>query len=361
MQEKYYMQKWELACIILNLATYKTITGYSRIFADISGPAAALTALFSGALVYLLLWGLLKLYSKTKKKTILELAEKKFGKRAKYLCFCVLFIYLIFSAAITLRETGEFIKAVSFPTAPLSFVFLLIAIGAILCCALGFDALGRTHSVIIPISIFAILIIPLFAIPKGQISNLFPYLGYGAKSTFIKGLSGIGLYSDLIILFLLAPFSGKETDFKKTALFSSGAGIIINILIVFACTLTAPYTVSGTIVHPFHQLIKLFSAGRFFQRIDGYFMCLAAICSILTLAINIFFASYSAKETFNLPKMRPLAYPLGAIITFLALIYRSREGVYAVAKMWLWIWFAIIFLSVAIILILPRLKRRKLQ
>lgn len=361
MQQKYYMRKWELACIILNLATYKTITGYSRIFADISGPAATLTAFFSGALVFLLLWGLLTLYTRTNRKTILELAEKKFGKWAKYLCFCVLFIYLIFSAAVTLRETGEFIKAVSFPTAPLSFVFLLIVIGAILCCALGFDALGRTHSVIIPVSIFAIIIITLFAIPKGQISNLFPYLGYGAENTFVKGLSSAGLYSDLIILFLLAPFADRETDFKKTALLSSAVGIILNILIVFACTITAPYTVSGTIIHPFHQLIKLFSAGRFFQRIDGYFMYLAAICSILTLAINIFFASYSAKETFNLPKMRPLAFPLGAIITFLALIYRSREGVYAVAKTWLWIWFAVIFFLIGIILILPRLKRRKSQ
>ncbi len=357
MQEKYYMKKWELVCIALNLAVYKTITGYSRIFADISGPSATLTALFSGGITFLIIWGLLSLYHKHGNKNIFHIAEKALGKWAKYTLFIVIFLYLIASATVTLRETGEFIKAVSFPTAPLAFVFCIITAAAVLCCAQGFDAVGRAHSLIIPFALGITVIITLFSLTQGEISNLSPYLGYGIRNTFVRGLMTLGLYGDLIILFLLAPFSAEKLTFKKTALSAVGAGIAINVLIIFACSVTAPYPVSDTIVHPFHQLVKIFSIGRMLQRIDGYFMYIAAMCSILSLAVNIFFASYSATQAMSLPKIRPVNYPLGLIIILSALIFESRESAYLWAKNYLWVWFAVIFAAIAFVLILPKRRR----
>ncbi len=351
------MKKWELFCLVINLVIYKTVTGYSKIFSDIAGSAAPIMALFSGGIAFIFIWVLLSVYEKWQGKTILDIAEGKFGKWAKYGIFIMLFAYLIFSAAINLRETGEFIKAVSFPTAPLAFVFCILAAAAVLCCAQGFDAIGRAHSVVVPILIFGVVIIACFALPAGEISNLFPYLGYGLESIFLKGLSSIGLYGDLIILFLLAPFSVRETNIKRTAIGAVGIGIIINIVIVFAYTMTAPYTVLGSVVHPFHQLVKLFSAGRMFQRIDGYFMYIAAMSSILSLSVNIFFASFIAGRTLNLPKTRPLSYPLGLIVILSALLFRNRETVYFWAKNSLWIWFLIIFALAAFVLMIPKKRR----
>lgn len=349
MQEKYFMKRWELSTIILNLTTYKIFTGYPRIFAEISGSAAHITAICSGAAAFLVIYLMLTLYKKAGNKTIINLAEERLGSWAKYVIFIILFVYFICSIAITLRETGEFIKAVAFPTAPLLFVFLFIVVAA-LCCARGFDAIGRTHSIIIPVSVAVTVLVIIFALPGGRVSNLAPWLGYGAGNTFIKGLSSIGLYGDLIILFMLAPFAASGTQFKKTALLSAAAGIIINIAVIFVFTMTAPYEVLKTVIHPVYQLVKLFSAGSFLRRIDGYFMYITAGCAILHLSIVLFFAAYTAKQTFSLEKSRPLAYPLSAVAVFLAALPESRETLYLLSKNTLWAWFIIIFAAALIVL-----------
>ncbi len=332
MQEKYLMKNWELAAIVLNLSTFKIFTGYSRIFPDISGSAATLTAVFSGVIAFLIFLFLLNLYEKTGKETLISLAKEHFGKPGQYILFFALSAYLLFSAALTLRETGEFIKAVSFPTAPLAFIFLFLMLGVTVCASQGFDAIGRTNSLILPTFLFAAIIIIVSAFFKGEASYLAPQLGYGIQSTFLKGLSSLGIYGDLIIMFMLAPFSQNTTSAKKTSLTALGIGILINIAVVFASNVTAPYTVSDKIIHPFAQLIKLFSAGRFFRRVDGYFMYLFAGCSILITALDIFFVAFSAKTVFSLPKLRPLAYPQVLIVLFSALFFTSRENAYTISK-----------------------------
>lgn len=359
MQEKYYMKRRELFAVLLNTTVYKIFTLYSRVFVDASGSAAAISAFISGAAAFLVIWLLITLQKKSGNKTLVEIAGEKLGEAAKYTIFVLIFVYLLFSASMTLRETGEFIRAVSFPSAPLLFVFLFIIAGSVICCAQGFDAIGRTHSVIVPFAALVTVIITLFAIPKGTVSNLTPYLGYGAKSVFLKGLSGIGLYGDLIILFMLVPFSKPETKFKSTALLSVGTGIFINFLVILSYTMSAPYEISKTIIHPMYQLVKLFSVGRFLQRIDGYFIYVTTICGILSVSLNLFFAAYAAKEVFCLPKIRPLAYPLGAAAVFLALLPESRETAYAVSKLSLWVWFAVIFAAAFLILAAPRKGKEK--
>ena len=359
MQEKYYMKPWELFAVILNLTIYKIFTVYSRVFVDTSGPGAAISALLSGAAAFLVVWLLINLQKKYKGKTLIEIAEEKLGDWAKYIIFALIFVYLLFSAAMTLCETGEFIRAVSFPSAPLMFIFLFIIAGSVICCAQGFDAIGRTHSIVIPFAALVTVIITLFAIPKGTVSNLTPYLGGGAKSVFLNGLSGIGLYGDLIILFMLAPFSNPETKFKSTALLSVGTGVLINFLVILSYTMSAPYEISKTIIHPMYQLVKLFSMGKFLQRTDGYFLYISTVCGILSVSLNLFFAAYAAKEVFLLPKVRPLSYPLGAAAVFLALLPESREGAYSVSKNSLWVWFAVIFAAVFLTLAVPRKGKEK--
>lgn len=358
MQEKYFMKRWELACIILNLSTYKIFTGYGRIFSDISGPAAALTAISSGALAWLIIWGLMTLYEKQGGKTLIDLAGERLGKVGKNLAFGALILYLILSSASTLYQTGELIKAVSFPTAPLLFVFLIVALGAVICCAQGFDAIGRIHSLIIPISLVLAVVVLAFAIPNGRVSNLSPYLGYGAESTFLRGLSSIGIYGDLIILFMLSPFAKSETNFRKTTLISLAGGVLFNVIVILAFTLLTPYKVADTISQPYLQLVKLFSAGRFFQRIDGYFMYIASGCGILALATNIFFSSYGAKQALCLPKIRPLAYSLGLLVIFLSLSFENREVAYSLAKNGLWVGAAGIFAVTAVVIVISAIKRR---
>ena len=287
------------------------------------------------------------------------MATDCFGRAGGGTVFIILALYLLFSSSLTLRETGELISAVSFPTAPIIFILLIVVLGAVVCCAQGFNAIANCHSVIIPITLLIGGAVLIMSFSKGEISYLTPYLGYGIENTFIKGLSSIGLYSDLIILFMLFPFTKGKASYKRTALWSIGAGVLINTLVILGFTMIAPYAVADTISHPFMQLVKLFSLGRFFQRIDGYFMYAIAGCGILSLARNIFFISYGAKEVFALPKTRPLSYSLGLLVMFLSLLPKSRERANFIAGASLWPFMGAVFLIALAVGIVYAFKRRK--
>lgn len=359
MQEKYYLRKWELSLIVINLSVYRIFTGYAKIFSDVSGPSAPITALFSGVVAWLVIGGLLKLYEKNENKTLVKMATDCFGRAGGGAVFVILALYLLFSSSLTLRETGELISAVSFPTAPVIFILLIVVLGAVVCCAQGFNAIANCHSVIIPITLIVGGAVLIMGFSKGDISYFTPYLGYGIENTFIKGLSSLGLYSDLIILFMLFPFTNGEGSYKRTVLLSVGTGVMINTLVILGFTMIAPYAVADTISHPYMQLVKLFSAGRFFQRIDGYFMYAIAGCGILSLARNIFFISYGAKEVFALPKTRPFSYSLGLLVMFLSLLPKSRERANSIAQTSLWPFMGVVFLIALAVGIVYAFKRRK--
>ncbi len=352
MKKKYFLKPFELFFIVLNISTYKIFTGYASLFPQNAGSSAPISALLSGILVFLIIFLLLTLCEKKGAKSVIYLTPF----RLRLPLFLLLFAYLLFSSASTLRLTGELIKAVSFPTAPLSYIMVIILSAVVLCCAQGFDAVSRLHSIIIPLSVVLTLPILISSSGYGDFSNLFPFLGYGVSQTLSTALLSLGLYGDTVILFMLLPFCNRETNFKKTALFSLGTGIIINTAIITVFTLLTPYTVSLTISHPFLQLVKLFSAGRFFQRIDGYFMYAVSGCGILSLALNFAIISYSAKQVFSLPKIRPLSYPLGLLTLFLSIIVVNRETALNLSTNGLFVLFPLVLLTISLVLLFKRRK-----
>lgn len=358
MQEKYRMKNGSLFCIALSLTLSRGTGTYPRIFKELSASAATLSSAICGAAFFLILFALLSLAEKTRKKDLLTLAEKKFGGAAKYFLFALIFIFLIYSSAITLRETGEFIKTASLPQTPLWQIMLFLAAAAVICASQGFCGIGNAYVLIIPSVAFAIALLGIFGARNGEISYLFPRLGFGIKSTLRGGLYSLGLYSDFIVLLLLSPFAAEQKSLKKTLLFGALCGIIINILTVFALNLSAPYTAPMPQEPPLLCLLRRFSLGSFFRRADGYFIFLLSMGSILSLSLNIFFAAYSSKAVFRLPRLRLFSYPIGALLFFLAILPKSLSAAYSIEKNTLWACFFLLALCAFLVLALPKIKRR---
>jgi len=355
LKTKYFLKPFELFFIILNITTYKIFTGYASILPRHSGSSAPLSALISGIIIFTIIYVLLSLCEKNGKKSVLTLAPTKI----RLPIFLLLAFYLLCSSASILRFTVELIKEIAFPSAPPSYIMLIILITVVICCAQGFDAIGRLHSIIIPISVTLAIPILILSCRYGNIGNLFPFLGYGVTRTISGGLSSLSLYGDVIILFMLFPFCNHETHLKRTALISLGTGILINISVISVFTFLTPYTVSDKIAHPFLQLVKLFSAGRFLQRIDGYFLYAISGCAILSLALNFFIFSFGAKQVFSLQKTRPLSYPLALFTLFGALIFTNREYAFKINTSILLFLFTFLLLTISIVILYSYMKERK--
>ena len=352
---KYTLKPFELFFIILNLSTCRIFTEYASFLPRNSGSSAPFSALFSGIIVFLIVRFLILICEKNNVESILNLLPNKL--RIPF--FLILFSYLTFSSVSNLMFAGDLIKEIAFPSAPMIFILLIILLGAVVCCSQGFNAISRLHSIIIPLSVFLILPVLLFSLAYGKTDNLFPLYGYGLSTTFSNSIFSMGLYGDIIVLFLLLPFCNKKTYLRKNALFSLASAIVINTSIITVFTLLTPYSVTNTITHPYLELVKLFSAGRFFQRVDGYFLYIFCGCAVLSIATIFFVMSYSAKETFSLPKLRPLPYSFALTTLFSALIICSSENSFIINVFGLLTLFISVIIILTIISVWLILKRRK--
>lgn len=330
MPEKYELGRWEIACIMLNVLTYKVFTGFPRLYAEVSGTGGWLTAVACGGIAVLLLALILLLYKRLGKSNIIEVAEMAAGKFGRYLVSAILLIYFIFSNALALREFTEVMKTVAFPSAALAFVMLFFVAAMAVGVLSGFDAIARLHVLAVPAAVFITLAIVVSAMRYGTAGNLFPVLGTGAEQVFGKGLITLSIYSDIIILFLLNPFAKKKVHWRRVGFFSAIGGIVITAAVILTFIMIVPYPTSADTNIPIYPLAKVVYYGRFFQRLDAFYMLALAIVGMLYLSLSLFFTTHIFADMFELPRSRPLVWVFSLLSFLLALTVQRNDELHRI-------------------------------
>ncbi len=356
MPEKYELGRWEIACIMLNVLTYKVFTGFPRLFAEVSGTGGWLTAVVSGGVAVGLVALIFLLYKKLGKSNILEVAELAAGKFGRYLAGAVLLLYLIFSNALALREFTEVMKTVAFPSAALAFVMLFFVVAMVVGVLSGFDAIARLHVLAVPVAVFITMAIVFSAMRFGTVGNLFPILGTGADKVFGKGLLTLSIYSDIIVLFLLNPFAKKKVRWRRVGFFSALGGILITVAVVLTFVMLVPYPTSADTNIPIYPLAKVVYYGRFFQRLDAFYMLALAIVGMLYLSLSLFFITYIFADMFELPRSRPLVWVFSLLSFLLALTVQRSDGLHHIVYLSSLVMWSVGFLLPIICAALARLR-----
>lgn len=289
------------------------------LFSETSGSAAALCALYSGVIAFILILIISTLLSKAANKNIIDAAHSAFGAFGKYAVSIIILLYLAVSSLITLSEFSNLTKLISFPTAPVSFVAIFIAISAAFAAFGGLRTVLRLHGIFVPLILAATVLLIASTVYTGDILNLFPILGTSTERLFGKGLSGIIMYTDIILFFLITPKAPDSQQANKKVLFNTGIGVLINFLFILAFNLSIPYSTSAEGHFPVYLLLKEVYYGRFFQRIDAIILLVSNISGMLYLALNIFLFCNILKQTFNINK-RP------AVLIYTAAIFFAVVG-----------------------------------
>ena len=127
-------------------------------------------------------------------------------------------------------------------------------------------------------------------------------------SVFGKGLGGMIMYSDILLILLISPSDLDNIKTIKSFLKSTVIGIIFVCLFVFALNVSIPYTISSESSSPLYLLLKQVYYGRFFQRIDAIILFASAISGMLYLSFNAFIFSGVLANTFNIKAPRQLTF-----------------------------------------------------
>lgn len=364
LSSKVVFGKWETINMIVLVMCNQVFLSMPRMIAEIAGPAAWIFISYVAVLSFIILWLIIRLYKNYEGMDLIDLGEYIVGRIGKIVVGTILAGYLIISSAVTLREYSENMKVISLNLSPISYVSFFFIIGMVIAAYLGLEAIVRFTSIAVPVIFVSYIIILIGVSNYYNFTRLAPFLGFGAYNLFIESIPRISFFSGIIVIFFVAPYLKSYELFRTSGHsgFLISAAIIISS--VLAYSLVYAYPLSTEHFLPIYQLSRLFSHGRFYERLESIFLIIWAITVLLYLSFAVFFTAFFLKKAYGLKYYRPLIIPTAIIIFNISMLFpslmSSLEFVNRYFRNFTWVFtFAITFCLLLLASLKKRLKERK--
>lgn len=247
-------------------------------------------------------------------KDIIEVYSITFGNKLGFFISFTYAVSCLVAPSILLREFSEVLKVFILPLTPISIILGAVIIAAVVAAYLGLESIARISKIVAYIFLVGYISVLLLARNEYNFSNLFPFLGYGIGTTVIEGITRSSVFSEIILIAILAGSLQGIKHVKKIGYIS----IILSCLIIsgglFCLTLVFPYPVLQEMTSPIYTLARVVKYGVFVQRMDPLFIFLWNITTIISISALFYTSVRIFCQIFRLEDKRPIIMPLGVIV-----------------------------------------------
>ena len=202
----------EALCILIIVTLSHLILTLPTTIIQSQGSSAILNIMYVSIIVLIIIFFITKLYKNFRGKDILDISSFLLGRWFKFIIGLAFIAYYIFAASLLVSNTSENLKTMYFHNTPISFIVLFLLLAAGFINKLGPKAVIKCNLIIVPPIIVILVLIFLANSRNLSFTQVFPILGYGAKNTFVNGLSNIYAFSSISFLFLIMPLL---KDYKR--------------------------------------------------------------------------------------------------------------------------------------------------
>lgn len=323
--ERIRIGKTQFTMLMANAISVKLFLMFPEKMVENSGTAAWIQSIYVTVLALLIFVGTYKLYNKCGSLDIIDLSEQIGGHIMKKSVGILVSVILCANISMIVRIFPESIKLYLLPETPSEFILIFLLVAVAIGAGCGIEAIARLHALIIPICAAIMGMFFLLVLPNCRIDNLFPIMGRGVYSIFVRGFNGISIFSDIIIMNLLLPMA--ET--RKTAVESGFSAIlwggIFAVIITLIYAMAYPYPISKDFIMPVYQLMRLVKVGEFFQRVESIFEFVWSISTMLYISLHICVICMVFRKSFDLKHYKPVIAPVTIIISAAAFMPASIE------------------------------------
>ena len=294
-----------------------------KIIIENQGTGSIVNIIFVTLLALFAVYILNILYKKFKGMDILDISGFLFGKKFKFIVGLIYIIHAIFVASLLLRNTAENLKTTYFQNTPTPYIAFFMLVGVAYLCRFNLKTIIKCNLIIVPL--IAVSFIALFILSSKNFvfERVFPILGYGAETTFLKGSANIFCFGNIFFLLLLMPYLKDYNQFNKlsyTSVILSGFFILITILGIL---LVFPLNVASTSNIPLYMQTRTLTFGKLLQRLDALFILIWDLNILSYLSIVIGFVVSIFKKITNIQTGKTISYTFVAILLGASLIYRN--------------------------------------
>ena len=315
------MEKKEFSSLLITLMSAKLLLSYPLRLVKNSGPAAWIQVIFVTLLALLIFRMTVSFYER--KINIIDLIKSRLGKTAGVAAGLIVFGILFLNMMSITRIFPESVQIVLLQNTESDVTAAVFALTILIGAYLGIEALAQINYIFLPICGILLIVFVALLFPYYDISNLMPILGTGAFDVFVKGINGLSIFSDIIVLNILLAYSkniNEARDCGTRAIIISGAVALITTLIY---SLIYPYPTSEKFILPMYQVTRMIHLTSFFNRFEAVFQFIWSILAFLYGAVYIYLLCFVWQTTFGLKYLKPLIFPMVLLIMNCAMIPES--------------------------------------
>jgi hypothetical protein len=292
--------------------------------------AAWLSALLSAVLTALLVWPVGKVLERIPGGNVMDLVRIALGDFGEIAAALVLGAIIAHRGGIYLRETSEMATTAVFPHTPQTFGTTTILLGAAY-VAWGDGASLVHHGRMVLFGFLcAVLLILAGTFGWGEFRYLTPVLGPGLGK-LLAGLPQVSsLYVAALLPLLFADGVERREGLARWISVVPLSGGIIFAAVVLVLLIVFPFPGGLNIGAPLHSAARLVLGGRFFERLEGFWLFAWVETTILLLGAMLMGAATAFAKAFRMDRHRTAVLPLAALmLTFAFFPHDQAETIEA--------------------------------
>ena len=313
----------EALSILLIVVFAHLILLLPKIVIENQGTGSIINIIYVTLLALLAVYVLNVMYKKFKGMDILDVSGFLFGNKFKFIVGLIYIGHAIFIASLLLRNTAENLKTTYFQNTPTPYIAFFMLVGVAFLNRFSLKTIIKCNLIIVPLIAVSFIVLFVLSSENFVLERVFPILGYGVETTFLKGSANIFCFGNLFFLLLIMPYLKDTNQFKRLSYISvilSGFFVFITILGIL---LIFPLNVASTSNIPLYMQTRTLTFGKLLQRLDALFILIWDLNILSYLSIVVGFAVSIFKKIANLQTGKTVSYSFVLILMGATLIYRN--------------------------------------
>lgn len=309
------MDKAKITSAQFAILTYMYLLGTAAIMqphtiASIAGTDEWFTMLLSIFAQLGIGWLYMTLAFKYPNETIIEYSRHLLGKWAGWLLGFSYFVFFLVLDAYILRVVSGFLGASILPRTPSDVLRITFLIPVAYGVFLGLGVIGRTTQILLPFTVFIIILSAILLLPQIHADNLLPMFPDGIMAP-IKGLYPlIGFpIEETFVLLMLVRFVVDKEKTKKYFYIASAAGPATIMLITLLTIMVLGIEVIVRAPYVVYDLVKEIRIERIFDRVEAIMGIVWMSTTFVKVTLTFYAATIAGVQLFKLVSYKHVIIP----------------------------------------------------
>ncbi len=266
----------------------------------------------------LIAWLYMALAERFQHRSLVQMTQQVFGQVLGAVPALLFIWFMLQLGGLVLGNFGDYFEITVLQRTPTAWFEIPLALAAVYAVRRGIGTLARTATIVLPITVFLVVMTSALLVPKMTTGNIFPLIDVGLGELLL-GAHGSGMFpfGEAVVFLMVLPHLPRRSNARRpvqTGLLLAGLlltlGTFRNIAVLGAA-------VKNT-VFPSFVATRLIEVGEVITRVELLSAINFLTMGFVKVAVLIYGSTSGLAQVFGLKSHQPLVLPVGLLMVVLA-------------------------------------------